>query len=94
MKKKKTDGTCEYLRSDDYTFLIMRGDYDKDAIIKAAIEQGEIHSDDAEDWQSANYYQSHYKVTPIGGGGGYSTWHHPRDTPCKGSFFASVLQWD
>lgn len=93
MKKKKTDGTCEYLTSDDCTFLVMRGDYDKDAIIKAAIEQGEIDSDDAQDWQSANYYQSHYKVSPIGGGG-YSTWHHPRDTPCKGSFFASVLQWD
>ncbi|WP_260506365.1 hypothetical protein [Yersinia enterocolitica] len=91
MKKKKTDGTCEYLTSDDCTFLVMRGDYDKDAIIKAAIEQGEIDSDDAEDWQSANYYQTNYKAVPRSE---YSAWYAPLDKPCRGSFFASILQWD
>ncbi|MGM7960952.1 hypothetical protein [Yersinia enterocolitica] len=91
MKKKKTDGVCEYLRNDDCTFLIMRGDYDKDAIIKAAIEQGEIDSDDADDWQGANYYQTNYKAVPRSE---CSAWYAPMDKPCRGSFFASVLQWD
>lgn len=91
MKNKKSDGTCEYLTSNDCTFLVMRGDYDKGAIIKAAIEQAEIDSDDADDWQSANYYQTNYKAVPRGE---YPSWYAPLDKPCRGSFFASVLQWD
>lgn len=92
-EKQKFDGSCSYMCSDDARFLVMRGDYDRDAIIKAAIEQGQIDEEYAEKWKGAEYYQSHYKASPIGGGEGYSSWNHPRDTPCRGSYFASVLQW-
>ncbi|CDK75466.1 hypothetical protein [Klebsiella pneumoniae IS22] len=54
-----------------------------------------IDAEGAEDFaSSARYYQCWYKVSPIGGQEGYSGWHHPRDTPCRGAYFASVLQWD
>ncbi|WP_230118501.1 hypothetical protein [Serratia marcescens] len=93
-RKSPRDGECELMRSDDAQFLVMRGNYTAEQIIKAATDQGEIDQDDSESWQMANYYQTHYKISPIGGAEGYSNWHHPRDTPCRGSYFASVLQWD
>ncbi|SMP80950.1 hypothetical protein SAMN02744783_04763 [Serratia sp. CC22-02] len=92
--KKRKDGECEFMRSDDAQFLVMRGNYTAEQIIAAAVEQGEIGQEDSVDWQMANYYQTHYKISPIGGADGYGNWHHPRDTPCRGSYFASVLQWD
>lgn len=92
-KKQKHDGSCSYMCSDDSRFLVMRGDYDREAIIKAAVEQGQIDADYSKNWESAEYYQCHYKASPIGGAEGYSSWNHPRDTPCRGSYFASVLEW-
>ena len=84
--KGKFDGAVDYLCSDDARFLVMRGDYS---------EADMIDAEGAEDFaSSARYYQCWYKVSPIGGQEGYSGWHHPRDTPCRGAYFASVLQWD
>lgn len=94
-KPGKNDGECDYLTSDDARFLVMRGDYTSDQILKAALEQNVIDDDGAEDFKnSARYYQCWYKVSPIGGQEGYSGWHHPRNEPCRGAYFASVLQWD
>jgi len=93
--KGKNDGVCVYLCSDEARFLVMRGDYDEASIIQASVVQNVIDSDGAEDFaSSARYYQCWYKTSPIGGQQGYSGWHHPRDTPCRGAYFASVLQWD
>lgn len=93
--KGRNDGQCEYLTSDDARFLVMRGDYSEADIIQASVNQGMIDADSAANFtSSARYYQCWYKVSPIGGQEGYSGWHYPRDTPCRGAYFASVLQWD
>ncbi|MEF3108805.1 hypothetical protein QFI91_06860 [Raoultella sp. WB_B2P2-3] len=93
--KGRFDGACEYLTSDEARFLVMRGDYSEADIIHASVGQDVIDAEDARNFaSSARYYQCWYKVSPIGGQDGYSGWHHPRDTPCRGSYFASVLQWD
>ncbi|EJK5499889.1 hypothetical protein NLF88_000814 [Citrobacter freundii] len=93
--KGKHDGSCDYLCSEDAQFIVMRGDYTEAEIIQASVSQDVIDSDGAADFaSSARYYQCWYKVSPIGGQDGYSGWHHPRDSPCRGAYFASVLQWD
>ncbi|MFP2239912.1 hypothetical protein ACLEX4_15465 [Pseudescherichia vulneris] len=93
--KSANDGEVEYLSSDDARFLVMRGDYTDADIIQAAVTQYIVDTDYAKDFTlSARYYQCWYKVSPIGGQDGYSGWHHPRNTPCRGAYFASVLQWD
>ncbi|MDU1364517.1 MAG: hypothetical protein E6927_06465 [Klebsiella michiganensis] len=93
--KGRNDGQCEYLTSDDARFLVMRGDYSEADIIQASVNQCMIDADSAENFtSSARYYQCWYKVSPIGGQEGYSGWHYPRTTPCRGAYFASVLQWD
>lgn len=93
--KGKFDGAVDYLCSDEARFLVMRGDYSEAEIIQAAVSQDVIDVEGAEDFAfSARYYQCWYKVSRIGGQEGYSVWHHPRDTPCRGAYFASVLQWD
>ncbi len=93
--KGKFDGVVDYLCSDDTRFLVMRGDYSEADIIRASVLQNVIDVEGAGDFtSSARYYQCWYKVSPIGGQEGYSGWHHPRDTPCRGAYFASVLQWD
>lgn len=95
VNKSKRDGEVEIMYSDDARFLVMRGDYTKDEIIAAAIEECQIDTEEAEDWaRITNYYQCWYKISPIGGPEGYARWHHPRDVPCRGAYFASVLQWD
>ncbi|WP_244590847.1 hypothetical protein [Serratia sp. OPWLW2] len=94
-KKSQRDGSVDYLTSDDCRFLVMHGDYTEADIIQAAVNQDQIDSDIAETWaRTARYYQSWYKVSPIGGQDGYSCWYHPRDTPCRGAYFASTLCWD
>ncbi|MFC2783682.1 hypothetical protein ACHHZC_21840 [Citrobacter freundii complex sp. 2024EL-00228] len=94
-KKGKMDGECDYLTSDDARFLVMRGDYSEADIIRASVNQNMIDPESAEHFaSSARYYQCWYKVSPIGGQDGYSGWHHPRNSPCRGAYFASVLQWD
>lgn len=93
--KGKFGGAVDYLCSDEARFLVMRGDYNEADIIQASINQDVIDVESAQDFaSSARYYQCWYKVSPIGGQEGYSGWHHPRDTPCRGAYFASVLQWD
>ena len=93
--KGKFDGAVDSLCSDEARFLVMRGDYSEADIIQASVSQDVIDAESAEDFaSSARYYQCWYKVSPIGGQEGYSGWHHPRDTPCRGAYFASVLQWD
>lgn len=95
LKIGKHDGETSYLCSDDSRFVVMRGDYTAEEILKAAVDQNTICKDSAEDFRSsARYYQCWYKVSPVGGQQGYSNWHHPRDTPCRGAYFASVLEWD
>lgn len=94
-KKGKFDGAVEYLCSDDSRFLVMRGDYSKEDILRESVAQGVTDEEGAQDFSSsARYYQCWYKVSPIGGQEGYSGWHHPRNTPCRGAYFASVLEWD
>lgn len=92
-KKQKNDGSVDTMNSDDARFIVMRGDYTAEQILSAAIEQGEIEPEDKEDWSCATYYQTWYKSSPIGGQEGYSRWNHPRETPCRGAYFASVLEW-
>ncbi|HED2405075.1 TPA: hypothetical protein ACYVCC_003692 [Klebsiella pneumoniae] len=93
--KGRNDGECKYLTSDDARFLVIRGDYSESDIIRAAVNQNVIDTECVQDFAStARYYQCWYKVSPIGGQNGYSGWHHPRNTPCRGAYFASVLQWD
>ncbi|HGO4957900.1 TPA: hypothetical protein MDU20_004547 [Klebsiella pneumoniae] len=93
--KGKFDGAVDYLCSDEARFLVMRGDYSEADIIQASVSQDVIDAEGAEDFaSSARYYQCWYKVSPIGEQEGYSGWHHPHDTPCRGAYFASVLQWD
>lgn len=91
--KGKDDGKVDYLTNDDERFLTMRGDYTAADIIQAAVAQNIIDSDSAEDWCEAAHYQTWYKASPIGGQEGYALWHHPRYTPCRGAYFASVLCW-
>ncbi|WP_339098630.1 hypothetical protein V6917_07185 [Pectobacterium brasiliense] len=94
-KKGQHDGIVEYLTSDDCRFLVMRGDHTEADIIQAAVNQNIIDSYDAEVWaRAARYYQSWYKTSPLCGQEGYANWHHPRDTPCRGAYFASTLCWD
>ncbi|RLM27606.1 hypothetical protein BIY29_02335 [Brenneria alni] len=92
--KGKNDGEVDYLTSDDARFLVMRGDYSEADIIHAAVNQNVIDTEYAKNWAGASYYQTWYKVSPIGGQDGYSGWHHPIDNPCRGAYFASVLCWD
>lgn len=93
-KKQKHDGSVDTMASDDARFIVMRGDYTAEQILAAAVEKGEIDPEDEADWSHARYYQSWYKTSPLGGQDGYSRWNHPRDTPCRGAYFASVLCWD
>lgn len=79
----------EYLTSDSNELLVAKGDFTREQLIKMAYEQNVI---DQGDFDCAEYYQSHFKVSPAPRDSGYSTWHYPRETPCKGSYFASVLQ--
>lgn len=90
-KKGKNDGVVDYLTNDDDRFLTMRGDYTLADIIQAAVAQSIIDSDSAEEWSKGQYSQSWYKTSPVGGQEGYALWHHPRDTPCRGAYFASIL---
>lgn len=90
-KKGRFDGYVEYLTSDDCRFLIMRGDYTMAEIIQAAVELDVIDSEYAEYWSHARFVQTWYKASPIGGQDGYSGWRHPRNTPCRGAYFASTL---
>ncbi|WP_034948986.1 hypothetical protein [Erwinia oleae] len=92
--KQKLDGLVDTMSSEDARFILMRGDYTAEQIIKAAIDQGDIEPEDEEDWSKARYYQSWFKTSPLGGPDGYSRWNYPRDTPCRGAYFASVLCWD
>lgn len=91
MTKKNKIGEVDYLANDDCSFLVMRGDFTAEQIVNAAVEQSVICESDKEDWLSCTYYQTHYKIVPRDG---YSSWYSPRNEPCRGSFFASVLQWD
>lgn len=91
--KGKHDGEVDLLCNDDERFLTMRGDYTAADIIQAAVNQNIIDSDCAADWAEARFYQTWYKASPVGGQEGYALWHHPRDTPCRGAYFASVLCW-
>lgn len=93
-KKQKFDGAVESMASDDARFLVMRGDYTATQILDAAIAAGEIDEDDRETWSHARYFQSWYKTSPLGCQDGYSRWNYPRETPCRGAYFASVLCWD
>ena len=93
-KKQKNDGSVETMTSDEARFVVMRGDYTAEQIINAAIEAGKMDEDDRHIWECARYYQSWYKSSPIGGQEGYSRWNHPRETPCRGAYFASVLAWE
>lgn len=93
-KKGKHDGMCDYLTSEEARFVIMRGDYTEAEVIQACVEQDILDSETAEYFtRSGRYHQCWYKVSPIGGAEGYSGWHHPRDTPCRGAYFASVIEF-
>ena len=93
-KKQKHDGSVDLLHSEEARFIVMRGDYTAEQILKAALNAEEISPCEKDSWAHARYYQSWYKSSPIGGQEGYSGWNHPRDTPCRGAYFASVLCWE
>jgi len=90
-KKQRNDGSVDIMTSEEARFVVMRGDYSADEIVKAALEQDVIWPGDKDVWSRARYYQSWFKTSPIGGHQGYAGWNHPRDTPCRGAYFASVL---
>lgn len=54
------------------------------AVEQNVIEQG--------DFDESEYYQSHFKTVLAPANSGCSSWNHPINEPCKGSYFASVLQ--
>lgn len=81
--------TVEYLTSEHYRSLVVKGDFTKEQILKMAVEQ---HVIDQGDFDCTEYFQSHFKVTPAPRNSGYKNWHYPLNKPCKGSYFASVLQ--
>ena len=94
-KKGKHDGVVDYLTNDEERMLVMRGDYTEADVIQAAVHQGIIDSDDAEQWLVGvnpwvRIYQSWFKASPISGGD-WTTWHYGRDTPCRGAYFATVI---
>lgn len=93
MKKQKYDGNIDMLYSDCAKFLVMRGDYTRDQIFNAAVSEGYIAQEDDFwlDERKVEYYQCHYKTVPDPDGWG--TMNYPRDTPCRGSYFVSVLQY-
>ena len=93
-KKQKHDGSIDLLHSEEARFIVMRGDYTAEQILKAALDAEEISPCEKDSWTHARYYQSWYKSSPIGGQEGYSGWNHPRDAPCRGAYFASVLCWE
>lgn len=70
----------------------IRGDYSKEEILDKArllIEEESGYS--PEYWrQHARWSQSWYKAVPDGSGE-YTWVARPRDTPCQGAYFASVL---
>lgn len=78
-----------YQTSDSSEFLVAKGDFSKAEIIKAAIEQNVIEGGE---FDGADFYQSHYKTVPSHPNSGFKSWNSPRETPCKGSYFASVLR--
>lgn len=90
-KKQKFDGLIFRMNSDDSRFIVMRGDYPAEQILKVALEEAHIDREDKEGWEKARYFQSWFKASPLGRQQGYSSWSHPRDTPCRGAYFASVL---
>lgn len=89
IKKAKRDGEVNELRSDDGFFLVMRGDYSSSEIIDAAIKQSVITAEEVNGWNDAEYEQCWCKTTPCNGD--YHTWNNPRQTPCRGAYFASSL---
>ncbi len=88
MEIKNMKPEVEYLASEEAEYLVVKGDFSKQQIIKMATEQGLI---DAGDFENSEYHQSHFKTVPTKGESGYSCWHHPVVQACKGSYFASVL---
>ena len=94
-KKAKNDGLVDYLTNDEERMLVMRGDYTEADVIQAAVHQGVIDADDAEQWLVdvnpwVRIYQSWFKASPINNEG-YGIWHYPSDVPRRGSYFATVI---
>ncbi|TMP23761.1 hypothetical protein [Pseudoalteromonas ruthenica] len=78
-----------YRATDDGEFLVVKGDFTKEQMLKSARAQGVI---DDGDFDGAHFYQSHFKTIPAPKFSGLNSWDCPIERPCKGSFFASVLQ--
>ena len=78
----------EYHTSEEFVFLVVKGDFSKQQILDMAIDQNVI---DEGDFLNSKYDQSHFKVVPTNPESGTTCWHHPVKQPCKGSYFASVL---
>ncbi len=78
-----------YTTSNDHQFISAKGDFTKEQLIQMAVEQKVIEKGD---FDESEYYQSHFKTVPASANSGYSSWNHPINKPCKGSYFASVLQ--
>ena len=78
----------EYLTTDDYSCLAVKGNFSKDEILKMAINQNVI---DKGDFKESEHFQSFFKAVPLNDESDYKTWHHPVTEKCKGAYFASVL---
>lgn len=94
-KKGRYDGSIEQMNNDDCIgMLVMRGDYTAEKMLDAAIESGLIPENERDAWEvdreGNRYYQAWFKAVPDGSGC-YATLHHPRNTPCRGAYFASVI---
>ena len=94
-KKSKYDGSIDIMNNDDCIgMLVMRGDYTAEQMLDAAIKAELIPSNERDAWQADRqgnrYYQAWFKAVPDGSGC-YAALHHPRNTPCRGAYFASVI---
>lgn len=93
--KSRHDGKIDMLNNGDAIgMLVMIGDYTAEQMLDAAIKAGLIPENERDAWEPeephTSYYQSWFKAVPDGSGF-YSTYHHPRNTPCRGAYFASVI---
>lgn len=83
-----TDIRLQLLVSDNHLTLMARGEHSKEAVIAAAIEQGEIDPDDSEKYSAGIHEVNWYHTTPKDG---YTAWYSPSKEGVRGSFKATVV---
>lgn len=78
----------QHLTSDDARSLMARGVHDKESVIKAAIEAGEIDDCDSNFFSNGNLTHGWYKATPREG---FNTFYYPSTEGIRGAFEATFI---